>query len=115
MTSKNFEEYTHPVSIRNYDDTVLRNIPPVEAIFYIITNILTGEMYIGSHKLKIFGIWLDGYYQSSSDDDFQLLFWGLQENIFDYKIIAGGTLQDMKNMENEYGVEHQVHTNPMYY
>ena len=21
----------------------------------------------------------------------------------------------MKNMENEYGVEHQVHTNPMYY
>jgi len=115
MTSKSFEEYTHPVSIRNYDDTVLRNIPPVEAIFYIITNILTGEMYIGSHKLKIFGIWLDGYYQSSSDDDFQLLFWGLQENIFDYKIIAGGTLQDMKNMENEYGVEHQVHTNPMYY
>ena len=115
MTSKDFGEYIHPVSIRNYDDTVLRNIPPVEAILYIITNILTGEMYIGSHKLKAFGIWLDGYYQSSGDDDFQLLFWGLEENIFDYKILAGGTLQDMKNMENEYGVEHQVHTNPKYY
>ena len=115
MTSKGFGEYTHPVSIRNYDDTVLRDIPPVEAILYIITNVTNGMKYIGSHKLKVFGTWLDGYYQSSSDDDFQLLFWGLQENIFDYKIITGGTLQDMKNMENEYGVEHQVHTNPMYY
>jgi len=115
MTSKGFGEYTHPVTIRNYDDTVLRDIPPVEAIFYIITNVTNGMKYIGSHKLKVFGQWLDGYYQSSSDDDFQLLFWGLEEKILDYKIIAGGTLQDMKNMENEYGVEHQVHTNPMYY
>ena len=88
MTSKGFGEYTHPVTIRNYDDTVLRDIPPVEAILYIITNVTNGMKYIGSHKLKVFGQWLDGYYQSSSDDDFQLLFWGLQENIFDYKIFV---------------------------
>ena len=73
MTSKGFGEYTHPVTIRNYDDTVLRDIPPVEAILYIITNVTNGIKYIGSHKLKVFGQWLDGYYQSSSDDDFQLL------------------------------------------
>ena len=108
-------EYIHPVSIRNYDDTALKNKPLVEAIFYIITNVTNGMKYIGSHKLKVFGQWLDGYYHSSTNDTFRLLFWGLEENIFDYEIVSGGTLQDMKNMENEYGVEHQVHTNPMYY
>ena len=108
-------EYPHPVSIRNYDDTVLNNKPLVEAIFYIITNVTNGMKYIGSHKLKVFGQWLDGYYHSSTNDTFQLLFWGLKENIFDYEIVSGGTLQDMKNMENEYGIEHQIHTNPMYY
>ena len=108
-------EYPHPVSIRNYDDTVLKNKPLVEAIFYIITNVTNGMKYIGSHKLKVFGQWLDGYYHSSTNDTFQLLFWGLKENIFDYEIVSGGTLQDMKNMENEYGIEHQIHTNSMYY
>ena len=47
--------------------------------------ITNGMKYIGSHKLKVFGQWLDGYYQSSSDDDFQLLFWGLEEKIEIYK------------------------------
>ena len=93
-------EYIHPVSIRNYDDTALKNKPLVEAIFYIITNVTNGMKYIGSHKLKVFGQWLDGYYHSSTNDTFRLLFWGLEENIFDYEIVSGGTLPDMKNMEN---------------
>ena len=115
MTSKGFGEYNHPVSIKIFDDKILRGQPAVEAIFYIITNLITGRMYIGSHKLFKYGEWLDGYYNSSTDEEFISLFWGMKKDIFEYKIVAGGTHQDMKNLENEYGVEHQVHTNPMYY
>ena len=115
MTSKSFGEYNHPVSIKIFDDKILVGQPAVEAIFYIITNVISGRMYIGSHKLFKHGEWLDGYYHSSTDEEFISLFWGMKKDIFEYKIIAGGTYQDMKNLENEYGVEHQVHTNPMYY
>ena len=105
----------HPPSIKEYDYSLFADQPNVEAIFYIITNLLNGMMYIGSHKFFKYGQWLDGYYHSSQDIEFNNLFWGLKKDIFKYEIVKCGTHQDMKNCENEYGVLHQIHTNPKYY
>ena len=87
MTSKGFGEYNHPVSVKIFDDKILVGQSAVEAIFYIITNLITGRMYIGSHKLFKYGEWLDGYYNSSTDEEFISLFWGMKKDIFEYKIV----------------------------
>tara|TARA_B100000123_G_scaffold62865_1_gene44054 strand:+ start:161 stop:1621 length:1461 start_codon:yes stop_codon:yes gene_type:complete len=115
MTPKGFGHKKHPVSIKIFDDSVLVDAEPVEAIYYEITNIKDGCKYIGSHKLIEFGNWLDDYYHSSQNDEFYNMFWGQKKDLFIYKIVAGGTHADMQNLENKIGTENQVHTNPMYY
>jgi hypothetical protein len=105
----------HPPSVKIFDDSIMMDLPDVEAIYYEITNLENGIKYIGSHKLVPFGNWLDSYYHSSENEEFYNLFWGLKKDLFEYKIVAAGIHQDMKNLENKIGTDNQVHTNPKYY
>ena len=50
MTPKGFGHKKHPVSIKIFDDSVLVDAEPVEAIYYEITNIKDGCKYIGFRK-----------------------------------------------------------------
>ena len=99
-----------PDSIISIDSSVLNGVDDYEAFVYKFTHVGVGKTYVGSH-LGNFG---DGYWQSSRNPEFLDLFSGMNP-VFEYKILATGSYDEMKNLESNIHKEEKVVNNPMYY
>jgi len=99
-----------PDSIISIDSSVLNGVDDYEAFVYKFTHVGVGKTYVGSH-LGNFG---DGYWQSSRNPEFLDLFSGMTP-VFDYKILAIGSYDEMKNLESKIHKEEKVVRNSNYY
>ena len=99
-----------PDSIIRIDSSILNGVDHYEAFVYSYTHVGVGKTYVGSHL----GNLGDGYWQSSRNPEFLDLFSGLTP-VFDYKIVAIGSYDEMKNLESKIHKDEKVVSNPMYY
>lgn len=99
-----------PDSIVRVDTEVLVGISSYDAYVYEYLNVENGKKYVGSH-LGEFG---DGYWHSSTNIEFIDLFSGMSP-MFEYKILAVGSYEDMQNLESKIHKDNNVVKNPMYY
>ena len=99
-----------PDSIVRVNTDVLVGISSYDAYVYEYLNVDNGKKYVGSH-LGEFG---DGYWHSSTNIEFIDLFSGMSP-MFEYKILAVGSYEDMQNLESKIHKDNNVVKNPMYY
>lgn len=99
-----------PESVISVNKDVLTGISSYDAFVYEYTNVNNGKKYVGSHL----GTVGDGYWHSSRNEDFIDLFSGMSP-MFEYKILAVGSYDDMKNLESKIHKDNKVVSNEMYY
>lgn len=99
-----------PASI--IQEEVYVGTPPAqyEAYLYRYTNTNNGKMYIGIHK----GMFGDGYYHSSTSDEFNAAF-SSSTAIFKLEILRYGSYHAMQVAESRMLHAVKAKNNPMYY
>ena len=88
-----------------------------DSFCYLFKNLTKKKFYLGLHKIKDIdddGPLTDGYWNSSTSDDFKYDF-QVDKDVFTYSVFEWGTLDEMRTLENRKLTEVDARNNSSWY